>query len=83
MERQGSLKDENDVAAIAKQVKQNWPAVQKKMQDPAIEQQLKVNHQLAQQLGLTGTPAFVIGDTILRGAPRTADDLRALLKPKS
>ena len=39
--------------------------------------------QLAQQLGLTGTPAFVIGDTILRGAPRTADDLRALLKPKS
>lgn len=83
MERQGSLKDENDVAAIAKQVKLNWPAVQKKMQDPAIEQQLKANHQLAQQLGLTGTPAFVIGDTILRGAPRTADDLRALLKPKS
>ena len=76
------LQDENAIAAVAKQLKMNWPAIQKKMQDPTIDKQLQANRQLAQQLGLTGTPAFVIGETILRGAPRTADDLRSLLKSK-
>ncbi|MFB0954270.1 MAG: DsbA family protein, partial [Aeromonadaceae bacterium] len=82
MATQGHLQDENAIAAVAKQLKMNWPAIQKKMQDPAIDKQLQANRQLAQQLGLTGTPAFVIGETILRGAPRTADDLRSLLKSK-
>ena len=53
------------------------------MPDQEKKKQLQNNRQLAQQLGLTGTPAFVIGETILRGAPRTADDLRSLLKSKS
>ena len=83
MATQGHLQDENAIAAVAKQLKMNWPAIQKKMQDPAIDKQLQANRQLAQQLGLTGTPAFVIGGTILRGAPRTADDLRSLLKSKT
>ncbi len=82
MATQGHLQDENAIAAVAKQLKMNWPAIQKKMQDPTIDKQLQANRQLAQQLGLTGTPAFVIGETILRGAPRTADDLRSLLKSK-
>ena len=83
MAQQGHLQDENAVAAVAKQLELNWASIQKKMQDPAIDKQLQNNRQLAQQLGLTGTPAFVIGETILRGAPRTADDLRSLLKSKS
>ena len=37
-------------------------------QDPVIEAELKRNFQLAGQLGATGTPVFVIGNTVLNGA---------------
>jgi protein-disulfide isomerase len=37
-------------------------------QDPAIENELKRNFQMAGQLGATGTPLFVVGDRVLNGA---------------
>jgi protein-disulfide isomerase len=36
--------------------------------DPLIEAELKRNFTLAGQLGATGTPLFVVGDTVLNGA---------------
>ena len=36
--------------------------------DPQIEAELKRNYQLAEQLGATGTPLFVVGDRVLNGA---------------
>lgn len=35
---------------------------------PEIEQQLRANMELASALGISGTPAFVIGDTLIPGA---------------
>lgn len=83
MERQGPLKEVGEIAAIAKAQGLNWKAIEAKTKDPEIDQQLQENHKLSQQLGLTGTPAFIIGETILRGAPRSADDIRAMLNGKS
>ena len=51
-----------------------------KLEDPAIDQQLKDNYALAQTLGVTGTPAFVIGNSMLRGAPRSAEDVKSLIQ---
>jgi len=36
--------------------------------DPAIERHLADNHRLADQLGITGTPNFIVGDTMIVGA---------------
>jgi protein-disulfide isomerase len=38
------------------------------MADPAIEAILAGNHRLAERLGIGGTPNFVTGDRIIRGA---------------
>ena len=38
------------------------------MQAPEIDEMLQRNFQLAQDLQINGTPAFVIGDEIVRGA---------------
>ena len=37
-------------------------------QSPDIEAELKRNYQLAQELGATGTPLFVVGDQVFNGA---------------
>jgi protein-disulfide isomerase len=44
------------------------------MNDPAIEQTIQRNLDLANALGITGTPSFVIGDQVVPGAA----DLRTL-----
>jgi protein-disulfide isomerase len=44
-----------------------------------IDDQLQQNYQLAQTLGLQGTPAFIVGDQVIRGY-LPADDLRAAVE---
>ena len=41
------------------------------MDSDAVSEVLADNARLASQLGLSGTPSFIIGDTLLRGMPRT------------
>lgn len=43
-------------------------AARRAAQAPAIQQQLVDTHELAASLGINGTPAFVIGDTLISGA---------------
>ena len=43
-------------------------AVKKAMDDPRVDQEIQHNLALAQQLGINGTPAFIIGDTLVPGA---------------
>ncbi|GAB6052349.1 DsbA family protein [Magnetospira thiophila] len=38
------------------------------MVSPEVDKELTVNHQLAQMLGINGTPAFIIGQQIMPGA---------------
>ena len=52
--------------------------LQADMRDPEIHQYLEKIRLLAEALGVTGTPEFIIGDAILSGGA-TADELRAEL----
>ncbi len=51
------------ILSIASSVGINTQQLQKDMQNPAIKKQLKENVKLAQQLGVIGTPAFVIANS--------------------
>lgn len=42
-------------------------AIMSGMDDPEIDQILQANYQLAQMMQITGTPSFVLGETMLRG----------------
>jgi protein-disulfide isomerase len=43
------------------------PAIMAAMEDPAVLDIIKANHALAQAMQISGTPTFVMGDTMLRG----------------
>lgn len=68
------MKDENplshdEVLKIAKSVGIDTDKLQNDMKDAAIMDQLKDNFKLAQELGLMGTPALVVGN---QGGTKTA-----------
>ena len=45
------------------------------MAAPAIEEHIKANYDMAQKLGIDGTPSFIIGDTLISSA-QTLDELK-------
>jgi len=57
---------------IAQELGLDIPQLEKDMQDPSIQQALDEARELAQKLGLQGTPLYLIGDRSIPGAP---DDL--------
>lgn len=59
--------DENTIKTAARQVGLDIAKLTRDMNDPAIEATLKATHALATKLGITGTPSFVIGDTLIPG----------------
>ena len=61
MEAKGPL-DKDKIFTIAKTVGLKTAALEKDMEAPAVDQELKHNMTLARQLGLRGTPAFIIGN---------------------
>jgi protein-disulfide isomerase len=61
------------VMSIAKAVGLDMDKLKADMKDPAIMAQIKKNHALAKQLGITGTPAFVIGNELVPGAVPAAE----------
>ena len=75
MENGGGF-SEDEILAVADSVGLDTERLSGEMQDPAIEAVLRNNHALAEKLGITGTPAFVIGDTMVPGAV-SLDELRA------
>jgi protein-disulfide isomerase len=46
----------------------DWARLRRDMDDPAIQRRLEANIQLARLLGVEGTPALVIGTTLVPGA---------------
>jgi len=64
----------DQVKKIAAAVGLDTDRLQEDMNDPAIEQTIQRNLDLANALGITGTPSFVIGDQVVPGAA----DLRTL-----
>ncbi len=59
---------ESSVMGIAERLGIDVERLRRDMEDPAIEGYLDETHRLARDLGITGTPAFVIGDTVVPGA---------------
>jgi len=59
--------DPQSVKAIAAKVGLDVPRLLRDMEDPAIAQAIERNSQLASELGIQGTPAFVIGGQLLPG----------------
>jgi protein-disulfide isomerase len=66
MTAKGSLNQEA-IQDIAAEAGFDMAALSKELRNPEIEQIVADNYQLAKNLGITGTPGFVIGDTIVPG----------------
>jgi protein-disulfide isomerase len=65
---------EETVMEVARAVGLDLEQLRADMQDPAIQQAIARNLQLADALGITGTPSFIIGEEVVPGAV----DLRTL-----
>lgn len=59
---------EDSVLEIASEVGLDVDRLRRDMGDPAIEAAIRRNLELANALGITGTPSFVIGDQMVPGA---------------
>ena len=59
---------EASIMALAESVGLDTEQLRADMDDPAIEDHLRNNYELAQALGIRGTPAFIIGDELIPGA---------------
>ena len=75
-----ALKSNDDVMNIAKKQGLDWSKIVAKINDPAIDKKIATNHAIAQTLNITGTPAFIIGDQLLRGAPQSLEMLEESIK---
>lgn len=69
---------------IANDIGVDADAVLAAMNTDAVNDVLRSNHKLAEQMAIQGTPTFVIGDELLRGVPQagltaTVTDIRARL----
>lgn len=53
------------------------------MDEVAIKARLEANTQLAQQLGIEGTPAFIVGQRLIAGAADLAEILRAVAEVRA
>lgn len=67
MGSKGPLSDDK-IFGLATEVGLDAAKLKKAMEDPAIEKALRKNHELAQDLGINGTPSFVIGKILIPGA---------------
>ena len=70
--------DMDSIYATAADVGLDVEQLRTDMRDPEVLQYLEEVRSLAESLGVSGTPAFMIGDAILFGGA-TADDLTAEL----
>jgi protein-disulfide isomerase len=64
----GESLGEAQVLEIAREIGLDTERLEQDMQDPAIEEAIARNLQLANALGITGTPSFVIGQEVVPGA---------------
>ncbi len=77
LSHRGSLTEET-IMKIAADVKLDVKQLQADMKAPEINEVLSKNHQLAQALGIEGTPAIIVGETLVPGALQK-DHLKELI----
>ena len=59
---------EKKIMTLAGQSGIDTKALTTAMQDPAVEKEIRNNMQLAEALGINGTPAFIVGEHVVPGA---------------
>ncbi len=69
--------DKDKALRVAKELGLDIDKLQKDVDDPSVKQALEENKDLAQKLGLQGTPLYLIGDQVVPGVP---DDLYGELR---
>ena len=67
LETRGAVNGERALA-VAREMGLDMARLQKDMGGPEVQATLQENAQLGDKLGLTGTPAFVLGDEVISGA---------------
>ncbi len=67
METRGRVNGERAIA-VAKDMGVDVAKLQKDMESPAVKATIQENVVLGDKLGLSGTPAFVVGDEVISGA---------------
>lgn len=70
----GRIENEDTVFRVAEEVGLDVEQLKKDMEAPEINAMIDENLQLADALGVQGTPAFFIGDTAIPGAPENLRD---------
>ncbi|MFO1028413.1 MAG: DsbA family protein [Acetobacteraceae bacterium] len=60
--------NEASLQTIVSDLGLDWNRLQADMADPTIQQRLDDNVRLGQDLGISGTPAFVVGDRLVLGS---------------
>ena len=81
MKATGTL-PESRLMKIAADVGYDAKALAKAMDDPKVENVIRRNYALAEALEINGTPAFVIGDHVIRGAVDLAAFRQAVAKAR-
>ena len=71
--------DKEKALRVAQELGLDVAQLEKDMQDPSVQKALDEAKELAQKLGLQGTPLYLIGDRVIPGAP---DDLHDQLVKK-
>ena len=70
--------DQDTVESVARNIGLDIEKLRRDMADPEINEILGKNMAIAQDLGIQGTPAFIVGDTLVQSAI-SVDRLRALI----
>ena len=71
------------IQAAATKLGLDWPRLRRDMAAPTIMQRLRANVAQAQALGIDGTPAFLVGHTLIPGAVDLADLEKAVAAARS
>ncbi|NDG48281.1 MAG: DsbA family protein [Rhodospirillales bacterium] len=69
------LREEVNEAVLRREAERlglDWPRLRREMDEPAITRRIEANLALARALDIQGTPALVIGDSIIPGAMQLA-----------
>ncbi len=66
IETEGASDDE--IKSVSDRLGLNYATLKKDMEDPNLNESLNNNQTLALSLGISGTPAYLIGDQIIPGA---------------
>ena len=75
--------DEALTLSIAEEAGLDIERLKQDMKDPTVQAEIDGNVELAQAMRINGTPAFVIGDEILRGATDLGTMTRLIDKARS